>query len=318
MRVVQGLRFEHFNAYGGSAMPRVQQLCKLPVAVEALEGRLVPSGAAVVITEPVPRPPSAWLAPDTQQPFGGHVRGGAGPHVFALAISSDSTIDEASVRGNPAAVRVVGPNGYDVAARLGGRGSTSGVAGSFLTDITELYYFEIPAPGGRWDPSDNGRYTVSIGANQIKDRQGYFVPGGDVGAIAAFIPGHGPDLRASAVTMARRPARPGARRAVRLTLSNVGERPLRGMVSVSVGLVSATDAPGTNGPFVAEAYKSLSHASVRAGGSKRYTLRLRISADLPPGDYRLVAWATCLGNTIGTDAFNNATDGPVVTVRAGK
>ena len=48
MRLIQALRFEHFNAYGGSAMPRVQQLCKPRIAVEALEGRLVPSGAAVV------------------------------------------------------------------------------------------------------------------------------------------------------------------------------------------------------------------------------------------------------------------------------
>ena len=37
----------------------------------------------------------------------------------------------------------------------------------------------------------------------------------------------------------------------------------------------------------------LFHTTLKAGKSKRYTLRLWVPAELAPGEYRLVAWARC-------------------------
>ena len=116
-------------------MTRAVNPWKPPVAFEPLEGRSLLSAAALVIDEVGPRPPVAFLAPDEQQPNHGRVRGGAGPHVFAIAFDDDARIDEASVRDNAYAVRVVGPNDYEAAPRLVGTGAMK--LSEF--DFAELY-----------------------------------------------------------------------------------------------------------------------------------------------------------------------------------
>ena len=101
-----------------------------------------------------------------------------------------------------------------------------------------------------------------------------------------------------------------------LALSNLGDRRLRGDVSFGVGLVSATAPPGTAPAFPAVKYRSVYRTTLRAGGLRRYTLRLGVPADFPPGEYRLVAWAECIGDTVEIDAFNNLSDGDAVVVQA--
>jgi hypothetical protein len=275
---------------------------------QALEARAMLAGISVVDEIP-PTRPTVMLLPLAEPPYEWRVgNGGAGPYRFTLAFRDDEPMDESSVRDNPLAVRVVGPNGYDVAARLL---ETARVA---EPNWTELYHFEMPPPGGRWDPGDDGPYTVRVGERQIKDADGNFVPGGDVGTIAAWIPAHGPDVRASGALRAAGIVRAGRRTAVRLTLSNLGDDRIRGDVRLRVGLVSAAAPPGTIPQFPIYKDRFLFRTTLRAGKSKRYTLRLGLPADTAPGEYRLVAWAECL-DEIETDAFNNASDGPTVVVR---
>jgi len=282
-----------------------------PVLPEPLEGRTLPAG--VTIVDGTPRTPTAFLLLDREPPYTLHVfSGGAGPYTFRIAFADDHPMDESSVRDNPLAVRVVGPNGYDAAPRLA---RTAYGAYSYETSYSEVYDFEMPAPGGRWDPSDDGVYTVRIGEGQIKDADGNVVPAGDVGTITAAIAAHGPDVRASGEVKLRKAARPGARLPVRLTLSNLGDGRLRGDVRIGVGLVSASAPPGTVPDLRVTKYRFLFHTTLHAGRSKRFALRLGVPGDLAPGEYRLVAWAECV-DEVETDAFNNATDGENVVVQA--
>jgi hypothetical protein len=290
-------------------MPRRANRRPPTVLPEPLEGRTML--ASVAIVDEIPQTtPTVMLRPVPEPPYGWRIsKGGAGPYRFTLAFKDDGRIDEGSVRDNPLAVRVVGPNGYDVAARLV---NTAQVAEAYFS---EFYDFEMPPPGGRWDPSDDGVYTVRIGANQIRDDDGNFVAAGDAGLITAWIAGHGPDVRTSVTARPRRAARAGARLPVRLTLSNLGDGRLRGDVRVGVGLVSADAPPGTMPAFPATKVRILFRTTLHAGRSKRLTLRLGVPAGLAPGAYRVVAWAVCL-DEIETDAFNNAADGPTLVVQA--
>lgn len=48
--------------------------------------------------------------------------------------------------------------------------------------------YQILAPGGRWDPSDNATYTVRLMANQVKDTTGRALPAAVLGKFAVKIP----------------------------------------------------------------------------------------------------------------------------------
>ena len=73
------------------------------------------------------------------------------------------------------AIRISGPNNYDA----------PGTAFSWTTNDSQTVNvsFNVPAPGGMWDPSDNGTYEVRVTTNQVSDVAGNKYPGG---AIATF------------------------------------------------------------------------------------------------------------------------------------
>ena len=78
-------------------------------------------------------------------------------------------------------VTVIGPNGYSanasfVSVNTGGNGSPRTVT------------YRIPAPGGMWNLADNGTYTVSQNANQVKDVAGNSRAAGTIGTFNASIP----------------------------------------------------------------------------------------------------------------------------------
>lgn len=76
---------------------------------------------------------------------------------------------------------VTGPNSYSnglvfVGADLPGDGSP--LTGSY----------DIPAPGGSWDISDNGSYTITLLSGQVSDTGGNTIPGHVLGGFSVAIP----------------------------------------------------------------------------------------------------------------------------------
>jgi GH25 family lysozyme M1 (1,4-beta-N-acetylmuramidase) len=76
---------------------------------------------------------------------------------------------------------VTGPNGYSQTATF-----VSADVASNGSPRTATY--TIPAPNGSWDESDNGTYTVSQVASQVRDVAGNFRAAGSVGSFIANIP----------------------------------------------------------------------------------------------------------------------------------
>ncbi|MFI5379328.1 MAG: Calx-beta domain-containing protein [Tepidisphaerales bacterium] len=75
---------------------------------------------------------------------------------------------------------VTGPNGYSqVATLLSKKLSTDGKS------VTAVY--SIPAPGGSWDPSDNGTYTILVVAGQVKDAAGNSIVAGGLGTFGVAV-----------------------------------------------------------------------------------------------------------------------------------
>jgi len=65
-------------------------------------------------------------------------------------------------------LELVGPNGYAALGTL--------FAASVPAPFERLVTYRFTAPGGAWDLSDNGSYTVRTRFNQVNDEQGFAVP----------------------------------------------------------------------------------------------------------------------------------------------
>ena len=129
--------------------------------------------ATVNITNKEVVPPTAKL---TSNP-GILVLSAAG-YRFTTVYTDNVAMSLASVAtGN---LSVAGPNSYSQLATLVSRKlSTDGKS------VTAVY--SIPAPGGSWDSSDNGTYTILVVANQVKDTAGNAIVGGGVGTFGVTV-----------------------------------------------------------------------------------------------------------------------------------
>jgi uncharacterized protein YkwD len=79
-------------------------------------------------------------------------------------------------------LRVLGPNGYNQAATfLEASGGGNSMADPLVGEYT------IPAPGGSWDFTDNGTYTVHVQTNQVRDRFFNAVPPGPIGILTVNV-----------------------------------------------------------------------------------------------------------------------------------
>ena len=67
------------------------------------------------------------------------------------------------------AIRITGPNAYDM----------PGTAFTWTTNDSQRVNatFNVPAPGGSWDPGDNGTYEVRVVPNRVSDLAGNLMPG---------------------------------------------------------------------------------------------------------------------------------------------
>ncbi|MGA2497052.1 MAG: Calx-beta domain-containing protein [Tepidisphaeraceae bacterium] len=132
-----------------------------------------PAKATVNITNKETVPPSAKL---TSNP--GVAAASTAPYRFTAVYTDNAAMSLASVAtGN---ISVTGPNGYSqLATLLSKKLSTDGKS------VTAVY--SIPAPGGSWDPSDDGTYTILVVANQVKDAAGNSLVAGGLGTIAVTV-----------------------------------------------------------------------------------------------------------------------------------
>jgi GH25 family lysozyme M1 (1,4-beta-N-acetylmuramidase) len=100
---------------------------------------------------------------------------GAGASTFDFNVNyADATAGVDSTTIGAGDVTVTGPNSFSQAASSLGYNSTTGVA-----------TYRINAPGGLWNADDNGTYTVSQNASQVKDAYGNTRAAGTIGTFVA-------------------------------------------------------------------------------------------------------------------------------------
>ena len=122
--------------------------------------------------------------PDTQLPTAslgaGNINSGGGStHSFTVQYSDNVAVDVSDLDSTD--VHVTGPNGFSQNA------SFTGVdVNNDGTPRTATY--AINAPGGSWDVSDNGTFTVSMQANQVSDTSNNnYVLSGSLGGFSVNI-----------------------------------------------------------------------------------------------------------------------------------
>jgi len=94
---------------------------------------------------------------------------------FTVTYVDDRALDLSSINSND--IFVTGPNGYSELATL--VSVTMGDDGA-----SAVVTYNIPAPGGFWDPRDNGRYSFELCAEQVADAAGNFAVGGYLGTMS--------------------------------------------------------------------------------------------------------------------------------------
>lgn len=121
-------------------------------------------------------------------------------YLFTVTYTDNSALRRATV--STADVEVSSSNGYRALAALVSRAPGENAATLQAT-------YKIKAPGGRWDPSDNGTYMVSVQAEAVKDIHGNAVAPAILGNLAITIPAKKPRGTARAALGAT-PLKPAA------------------------------------------------------------------------------------------------------------
>ena len=104
--------------------------------------------------------------------------GGGASYGFTVTFADNVAVDVSTLKtGN---VCVTGPGGFTVTPTFVGVDSTANG-----TPRTATYSFT--PPGGFWDNPDNGTYTVSLFANQVKDTSGNAAAAGTLGSFQVNI-----------------------------------------------------------------------------------------------------------------------------------
>jgi Ca2+-binding RTX toxin-like protein len=102
---------------------------------------------------------------------------GGSTHSFTVRYSDNVAVEGSDIDSSD--VSVTGPDGSLTVTK------TSQTSTSDTTPITATY--RISAPGGSWDASDNGTYTVSMNASQVSDTSDNFVSNGNIGTFTIDI-----------------------------------------------------------------------------------------------------------------------------------
>lgn len=113
-------------------------------------------------------PPSARLSASTVTTIGGATA------TFTVTYSSSIGINTNSFGSEN--VLVTGSDGFSQLATLVGTNAATGTA-----------TYQITAPAGGWLPAENGTYTVSLRADQVRDLDGNYVPANTLGTFAVSV-----------------------------------------------------------------------------------------------------------------------------------
>ncbi|MEW6358502.1 MAG: S8 family serine peptidase [Planctomycetota bacterium] len=97
-------------------------------------------------------------------------------YYFDVTYRDDAAVDRSDIDGSD--ILVAGPNGYSQLATLY---STSPTGSDDRAEIVARY--SLTAPGGSWDATDNGTYTVTMQANQVSDTSNNYVAAGSLGTF---------------------------------------------------------------------------------------------------------------------------------------
>ncbi len=133
------------------------------------------------------------VAPDTIAPTANAnaadiTTAGGSTHTFTVQYGDNVAVDVSTLDSSD--VRVTGPNGFDQLATF--------VSVDTATDGTpRTATYQITAPGGSWDASDNGGYSLTIEASQVGDTSGNLVAAGVVGSFGVTIDGTAPTASAT-------------------------------------------------------------------------------------------------------------------------
>jgi predicted outer membrane repeat protein len=99
---------------------------------------------------------------------------GGTTYSFTVTFSDNLAVDITSIDGGD--IRVTGPGGFEQLATLV---SVTPLGNGTLRTAT----YQITAPGGAWDTTDNGTYTISLEANQVVDTAGNPVGAASLGSF---------------------------------------------------------------------------------------------------------------------------------------
>jgi Metallo-peptidase family M12B Reprolysin-like len=105
--------------------------------------------------------------------------GGETSYIFSILFADNDAIPLDSLGDDD--VRVTGPGSFQAAARL--------IAVENLSfESRRLATYAITAPGGVWNFTDNGSYSIWINTHSVADADGVFVPGERMGSFSTAVP----------------------------------------------------------------------------------------------------------------------------------
>lgn len=129
------------------------------------------SNTNFAITPDTVAPMASGSAPDITTP--------GGTSQTITVVYTDNVAIRASDIGD-GDIQVIAPNSAILSATL-----LSSTSGTDATPITATY--QVLAPGGTWDSSDHGSYTIEMLAGEVGDVGGQFVPAGLLGSFFVLL-----------------------------------------------------------------------------------------------------------------------------------
>ena len=220
--------------------------------------------------------------------------------VIVLQASDDTAVSVASLNGNANVLEVITPGGGALPVLFVSLDNAADAA-------TVVARFRVDAPGGTWDASENGTYTVRFRGDQVRDADGQAAAAADVGTFSVSVPSapaDGPDLVVAGVTGVRQGSFIGGAKggAASILVQNKGNRPLAAPVTVSLFFSSDQVVDGSDGPPLLTFTKTL---KLKLEAAKALKTKFNYPADRPDGDYFILARLDGPGAVAETNESNN-------------
>jgi hypothetical protein len=123
--------------------------------------------------------PTVFVAPPIAELQITDITSGEAAKQFSVTYSDNVAVNVSTIDSND--IRVVGPNGYDVAAQF----VSLNVSGNGTPRVA-TYSIAPPSANG-WSPADNGTYTVLAQTNQVGDTEGAWLAAGQLGQFQVSV-----------------------------------------------------------------------------------------------------------------------------------